>query len=83
MQWKDEGAGDLLFGGLPSFFQGLEPRIGSPDPKVFKDMVADHCARNDAQVEFKPGNYSEVTTSEVEWWLGKKSSCVCRPVCRN
>ena len=66
-QWKEEGAGGLLFGGLPSFFQGLEPRIGSPDPKVYKDMIADHCSRDDAKVEFSTGNYNVVTTSEVEW----------------
>ena len=29
-QWFAQGAGQLLYGGLPSFFQGLEPRIGSP-----------------------------------------------------
>ena len=66
-QWATEGAGDLLYGGLSSFFSGLEPRIGSPDPKVFKDMMGDHCSRSDAQVEFTTGNYSVVTTSEVEW----------------
>jgi hypothetical protein len=66
-QWASEGAGDLLFGGLPSFFSGLEPRIGSPDPKVLKDMMADHCSKPDSQVEFTTGNYSVVTTSEVEW----------------
>ena len=66
-QWKEEGAGDLLFGGLPAFFSGLEPRIGSPDPKVFKDMCADHCQKPDSQVEFTTGNYNVVTTSEVEW----------------
>ena len=66
-QWHAEGAGSLLYGDLPAFFQGLEPRIGSPDPKVLKDMAADHCSRPDAQVEFTTGNYSVVTTSEVEW----------------
>ena len=66
-QWGGEGAGDLLFGGLPSFFGGLEPRIGSPDPKVMKDMIADHCSKPDSQIEFTTGNYSVVTTSEVEW----------------
>ena len=66
-QWKEEGAGDLLYGGLPSFFQGLEPRIGSPDPKVFEFMERDHCSMDDSQVEFTTGNYSVVTTSEVEW----------------
>ena len=48
--WAAEGAGDLLFGGLPDFFSGLESRIGSPDPKVFTDMMADHCSKADAQV---------------------------------
>jgi len=66
-QWKDEGAGGLLFGGLPQFFQGLEPRIGSPDPNVLKEMARDHCGQADAQVEFCTGNYSVWTTSEVEW----------------
>jgi Leucine-rich repeat (LRR) protein len=66
-KWKAERAGGLLFGGLPQFFQGLEPRIGSPDPKVFKEMMADHCSRPDSQTEFTTGNYSVVTTSEVEW----------------
>ena len=49
-QWKGEGAGGLLYGGLPAFFNGLESRIGSPDPKVFKDMMGDHCSRTDSQV---------------------------------
>ena len=66
-QWFGQGAGRLLYGGLPSFFNGLEPRIGSPDPKVFEDMVNDHCNKPDSQVEFTTGNYSVVTTSEVEW----------------
>ena len=66
-QWATEGAGDLLFGGLPTFFGGLEPRIGSPDPKVFADMMNDHCNKPDSQVEFTTSNYSVVTTSEVEW----------------
>ena len=54
-------------GGLPAFFNGLEPRIGSPDPKVLKDMAADHQERADANVEFTTGNYSVVTTSDIEW----------------
>lgn len=66
-QWKAEKAGLLLFGGLPSFFNGLEARIGSPDPKVLKDMMAEHCSKPDSQVEFITGNYSITTTSEVEW----------------
>ena len=66
-KWNGEGAGDLLFGGLPAFFNGLEPRIGSPDPKVLKDMAADHQQRADSHVEFTTGNYSVVTTSDVEW----------------
>jgi hypothetical protein len=70
--WKTEGAGDLLYGGLPAFFQGLEARIGSPDPKILKEMMADHCSRPDSQVEFTTGNYSVVTTSEV-------GSSTCEP----
>jgi Leucine-rich repeat (LRR) protein len=30
-------------------------------------MMADHCSRPDSQTEFTTGNYSVVTTSEVEW----------------
>jgi lipocalin len=30
-------------------------------------MKADHCEKPDSQVEFTTGNYSVVTTSEVEW----------------
>ena len=66
-QWAEEGAGDLLYGGLPSFFSGLEARIGSPDPKVFKDMEQDHCGKPDSHIEFTTGNYSVVTTSDIEW----------------
>ena len=65
--WKKDNAGDLLYGTLPEFFAGLEVKIGSPDPKVFKDMMLDHCQKADSQVEFTTGNYSVVTTSEVEW----------------
>ena len=63
--WQNDGAGDLLFGGLPDFFSGLETRIGSPDPKVYKEMMLEHCQRADSQVEFTTGNYNVVTTSEV------------------
>ena len=66
-QWKAEDAGELLYGGLPAFFSGLELRIGSPNPNILRDMQADHCDRADSRIEFKTGNYSVVTTSEVEW----------------
>lgn len=70
--WKADGADNLLYGGMPDFFAGLEVRIGSPDPKVLKDMTADHCSRSDSQVEFTTGNYNVVTTSEVEWKFVKE-----------
>ena len=58
----------LSFGGLDSFFQGLEGRIGPPDPNLREAMEAEHCKRRDSRELFVTANYGISTTSELEYW---------------
>ena len=57
----------LRYGGLSTFFGGLEAKIGPPDPQVYKAMVAEHCERDDSREPFMTTNYGMTTTSETEW----------------
>ena len=47
-----EGAFDLKYGDLSTFFRGLEGKIGAPDPKVNEAMEREHTASADSQAEF-------------------------------
>ena len=42
MQSKFAGSVELSYGGLDSFFGGLEGVVGSPNPKLLEAMAADH-----------------------------------------
>jgi len=61
------GGFELEFGQLEAFFGGLEAVVGSPAPKVKDGMEAEHCSRDDSEVEFTVDNYGIVTTSKTEW----------------
>lgn len=56
----NEGAGDLLFGDLDSFFRGLEPRIGSPHPHVFQEMQNEHTVRGDSRQQVSASDTSRL-----------------------
>ena len=58
----------LKYGGLSSFFGGLEKEIGSPDPKIWEAMEHEHNDQEtDALYEFTTGNYGITTTHPLEW----------------
>ena len=62
-----DGAFVGSFGGLWMFHEGLERRLGLPNPQVFKAMESEHCNGSDASQEFKALNYGTVTTPAQEW----------------
>ena len=61
------GGFELEFGTLEAFFGGLESVVGTPSPRVREEMEAEHCHRDDSQVEFTVDNYMITTTSRTEW----------------
>ena len=75
MQSKFAGSVELSYGGLDSFFGGLEGVIGSPNPKLLEAMAADHIdgQGTESTDEFVTDNYGVRTSSKVEW------SFVCDP----
>ena len=66
---KFAGAIELSYGGLDTFFGGLEGQVGAPDPKVYAAMEAEHTKKADAKLKFVTGNYGVTTSSEIEWWF--------------
>jgi hypothetical protein len=61
------GGFELEFGGLETFFGGLEAVVGTPSPRVREEMEAEHCRREDSELEFSVDHYKITTTSRVEW----------------
>ena len=61
------GAGLLSYGGLNTFFGGLEAKIGAPDPKIEEAMAAEHLTSSESQQRLETSNYEILTTSEIEW----------------
>jgi hypothetical protein len=59
----------LSYGGLDTFFSGLEGRLGAPNPNLHEAMEREHCASADSHAEFQTPNYGVKTTSAVEWWV--------------
>ena len=60
---------DLEYGGLKSFFGGLEAVVGAPNPSVRLGMTRDHCESADSDDIFLTPNYSMNTTARAEWWF--------------
>ena len=72
LQSKFAGAIELSYGGLDTFFGGLEAIVGSPNPKLFEGMAADHTdgPGTESTDTFVAGNYGVQTSSKVEWFYG-------------
>jgi len=66
-KFLQEGAGMLSYGGLSTFYGGLEAIVGAPDPNVGEAMAKEHTQRADADAWFTAGNYGIRTTSAIEW----------------
>ena len=57
----------MSFGGLDSYFGGLEAVCGTPDPKVEQAMAREHTESADSSAKFKMPNRKSETTSQTEW----------------
>ena len=67
-KFLQDKAGLLSYGGLSTFFGGLEAKIGSPNPSVHDAMAREHTAEGgDRHEEYVTGNYGVATTSAIEW----------------
>ena len=63
-----QGADGLLsFGGLATFFGGLQAKVGPPRPKVTVAMEMEHTAAKDSKIEFTTANYDVHTSSAKEY----------------
>ena len=59
----------MTFGGLDTYFAGLEGLVGPPSANILSAMSQEHCCGPDAKAVFETKNYEIETTSEVEWWF--------------
>ena len=57
----------LSYGGLDTFFGGLEGLLGPPSPQLTTAMLREHCHSEDSAVEFTTSNYGITTTSQIEY----------------
>ena len=66
-KFHDEAGFTLQFGGMDTFYGGLERLLGPPSPNLLEAMRRDHCASRDSFVYFNSANYDVHTTSQIEW----------------
>ena len=59
----------LSYGGMSSFFGGLDSLVGQPASSLDDAVLAEHTRAQDSHAEFSTSNYSTVSTSEVEYWF--------------
>jgi hypothetical protein len=62
-----DGLATAKFGRLEDFENGLDGKIGVPNPDVENAVRAEHCQREDSNQEFEPGNYNIRTTPAKEY----------------
>jgi len=68
-KFADDGAFTLRYGGMETFFGGLEKLLGSPSANLLEAMNREHCKMPDSQIIFRTPNYHVDTTCETEWWF--------------
>ena len=68
-KFEDDGAFTLRYGGMETFFGGLEKLLGSPSANLVGAMKREHCYASDSRVEFTTPNYGVTTTCETEWYF--------------
>ena len=66
-KFRDEAAFTLAYGGLDTFFGGLERLLGPPSAQLKEAMRREHCLSADSHSHFYSPNYGVNTTSEIEW----------------
>jgi NLR family CARD domain-containing protein 3 len=58
---------ELSYGGIDTFFQGLEGLLGPPSSQLSTAMMREHCSSTDSLIEFTTANYGVTTTSRIEY----------------
>ena len=66
-KFLEEAAFTMSFGGMDSFFGGLEGLVGPPLPQLHEAMRREHCMSADSHLQFRSLNYGVQTTSNIEW----------------
>ena len=59
----------MKFGGLESYFRGLDGVIGQPATDLDAGIHREHARSRDSQQAFKAPNYGTRTTSEIEYYF--------------
>eukprot|EP00966_Prymnesium_polylepis_P250216 5784964-Prymnesium_polylepis.1 len=57
LQSKFAGAIELSYGGMETYFEGLEGQVGAPDRNISQTMEAEHTLFHDSRKFFITGNY--------------------------
>jgi len=57
----------MSYGGRSDYFNGLEPRVGAPKPRLLEAMAQEHCDSADSHVEWTTGNYGITSTAFKEF----------------
>ena len=66
-KFVQDGAFIMEYGGLDTFFGGLEGLIGEPSPNLMGAITHEHCNSIDSDLDFHAGNYGTTTTSKIEY----------------
>lgn len=66
-KFVDEGAIELVMGGLAAFYQQLHGLVGVPGALSVEAMRQEHAERSDRAIEFTASNYGTTTTSAQEY----------------
>ena len=67
-KFVQDGVGfTLSYGGLDTFWRGLEALVGAPNPKLAESIEREHTACADSQLPFQSANYLTKTTSHTEY----------------
>ena len=70
-----DGTSTGTFGSLDEFYDGVESRIGYPNPKLLQAIRREHTERGNAKKFFVAPNYGVCTCPDWEWhWVNDPSA---------
>ena len=62
-----DGTFTLSYGGLNTFFHGLDGLVGPPNPNLATSIDHEHTSSPDSRLSFTTANYGVTTTSQMEY----------------
>jgi hypothetical protein len=68
-KFLDEAAFTMSYGGMDTFFGGLEKLLGPPSAQLREAMRREHCASADSKEPFLSPNYGVNTSAKIEWFF--------------